>query len=102
MACSSARSTAATPGRPVARADRALLCYGQRGQEVWAGGQAGRLLHSIDNGTTWSAVAVSFNGQSLSSDVTNLDMRGTAGVVLSTDTHEIWSSSDGGKTWEKK
>lgn len=85
-----------------ARADHALLCYANRGQDVWAGGQAGRLLHSSDNGATWSAVAVSINGQPLSSDVTHLAISGPSGVVLSTETQETWSSSDGGKTWGKK
>ena len=85
-----------------ARAEHALLCYASRGQEVWAGGQAGTLLHSVDNGATWSAVAVSFGGQRLSSDVTRVDVRGPAEIVLSTDAHETLSSTDDGKTWEKK
>ena len=89
-----------------ARAEHALLCYANRGQEVWAGGQAGTLLHSVDNGATWSAVAVAVGGQQLSSDVTRLDirltLRPTVEIVLSTDTHETLSSMDGGKTWEKK
>ena len=85
-----------------ARAPLALLCYGNRGQDVWAGGQSGTLLHSADNGATWSAVAVSSNSQSLSSDVINLSLPGPAQIVLSTGTHETWSSLDGGKTWEKK
>lgn len=91
------------------RADHALLCYANpnRGPEVWAGGQAGTLLHSTDGGTTWSAVSVSFKGQPLSSDVTHIDVthvdvRGPAAIVLATDNHETWSSADGGKTWEKK
>lgn len=36
-----------------ARAKHPLLCYANRGQEIWAGGQAGTLLHSSDGGTTW-------------------------------------------------
>jgi hypothetical protein len=85
-----------------ARAEHALLCYANRGQEVWAGGQAGTLLHSVDNGATWSAVAVSVGGQRLSSDVTRVDVRGPTEIVLSTDAHETFSSTDDGKTWEKK
>jgi hypothetical protein len=85
-----------------ARAEHALLCYASRGQEVWAGGQAGTLLHSVDNGATWSAVAVSIGGQRLSSDVTHVDVRGPAEIVLATDAHETFSSTDDGKTWEKK
>lgn len=84
------------------RADHALLCYAPRGQEIWAGGQAGTLLHSTDGGTTWSAVGVSFKGQPLSSDITHIDVRDPAEIVLTTSNHETWNSADGGKTWEKK
>jgi hypothetical protein len=79
-----------------------LVCYANRGQEIWAGGQAGTLLHSIDGGTTWNAVVVSFNGQPLGADITHIEMRGPAGIILATDNHESWNSTDGGKTWEKR
>lgn len=84
------------------RADHALLCFASRGQQVWAGGQAGTLLRSTDEGTTWTAVAVSFGGQPLTSDVTHIETRSSAEVMLITGNHESWSSSDGGKTWVKK
>jgi photosystem II stability/assembly factor-like uncharacterized protein len=55
-------------------------------------------------------VQPSIKGQPLSSDVTHIDLRGDvrgdvrgpAEIVVSTSNHEIWSSADGGKTWEKK
>ncbi|MGA9641262.1 MAG: zf-HC2 domain-containing protein [Terriglobales bacterium] len=83
----------------LARADRALLCDAVRGVEIWAGGQAGTVMRSTDNGATWAAVAVSSNGQTLSADVTGIELRGPAVVFLSTNNHETWSSTDGGKTW---
>ncbi|MGA7969869.1 MAG: YCF48-related protein [Terriglobales bacterium] len=90
-----------------ARGDHSLLCYTSRGPEMWAGGEAGTLLHSSDSGATWSAVAVSYQGRSLDSAVTHIDVRGPAErgpaeIILSTGDHHIWSSADGGKTWEKK
>jgi hypothetical protein len=85
-----------------ARAALALLCYANRGQDVWAAGQSGTLLHSADNGATWSAIGVSFNGQALSSDVIDVKLQGPVQIVLSTSTHETWNSADAGKTWEKK
>jgi len=85
-----------------ARADHPLLCYANRGQEIWAGGQAGTLLHSTDGGTTWSAVGVSFKGQPLSSDITHVEMSGLSGIVLATGDHESWNSTDSGKSWEKQ
>jgi hypothetical protein len=41
-------------------------------------------------------------GQKLSFDVTHIDMHGPAEIVVSTSNHEIWSSADSGKTWDKK
>lgn len=84
------------------QSNHALLCYSNRGNEVWAGGKAGTLLHSTDNGTTWTAVVPSFEGQSLSSDVIHVDVLALNEVVLVTDNHETWNSPDGGKSWVKK
>ena len=83
------------------RAEHTLLCYANRGQEIWAGGQAGTLLHSTDGGTTWTAVGVSFKGQPLGSDITHIEMRGLTGIILATGNHDGWNSTDGGKTWDK-
>ena len=84
-----------------ARADHSLLCYADRGQEIWAGGQAGTLLHSGDNGVTWTRVAVTIKGETLGSAITRI-YASAAEIALSTENHETWSSADGGKTWEKK
>ena len=84
------------------RADHVLLCYASRGQEIWAGGQAGTLLHSTDGGTTWSAVIFSFKGHPLSSDITHIEVQAPPEIVLATSNHETWNSADGGKSWEKK
>ncbi len=108
------------------RADHPLLCYASHDEDVWAGGQAGTLFHSADGGVTWVQVQPSIKAQQLSSDVTHIDVRGNVPgsvrgnvpgnvrgddrggvrgpveIVLSTSNGEIWSSADGGKTWEKK
>ena len=84
------------------RADHPLLCYASRDQDVWAGGQAGTLFHSADSGVTWLRVQPSIRTLPLTSDITHIDVRGAAEVVISTSNHEIWSSADSGKTWDKK
>jgi hypothetical protein len=92
------------------RADHPLLCYASHDDDVWTGGQSGALFHSANSGVTWVQVQPSIKGQFLSSDVTHIDfrgdvrgdVRGPAEIVLSTSNHEIWSSPDGGKTWDKK
>jgi hypothetical protein len=84
------------------RAHHPLLCYASHDEDVWTGGQAGTLFHSADSGITWLQVQPSINTQSLTSDITHIDVRGPAEVVISTSNREIWSSADKGKTWEKK
>jgi hypothetical protein len=92
------------------RADHPLLCYASHDEDVWTGGQAGALFHSANRGVTWVQVQPSIKGQALSSDVTHIDLhgdargdvRGPAEIVVSTSNNEIWSSADGGKTWDKK
>jgi hypothetical protein len=83
-------------------ADHPLLCYASHDNDVWTGGQAGTLFHSADSGVTWVQVRPSIKGQQLSFDVTHIDVRGPAEIVVSTSNHEIWSSADGGRTWDKK
>jgi hypothetical protein len=104
------------------RADHPLRCYASRDHDVWAGGQAGTLFHSADSGLTWVQVRPSVNGQGLSSDIAQIDLRSDVRgdmrnearrdahsdaqalgeIVLTTRNNETWSSADTGKTWEKK
>jgi hypothetical protein len=84
------------------RADHPLLCYASHDEDVWTGGQTGTLFHSTDSGVTWLQVLPSIKGLPLTSDITHVEVRGPAEVVISTSNHEIWSSADSGKTWEKK
>jgi Photosynthesis system II assembly factor YCF48 len=81
--------------------EHSWLCYATHGQEVWAGGQAGALQHSNDGGVSWSSIAVTAHGQRLNSDVIQIDVQSPR-VALTTANHEMWTSSDGGKVWEKK
>jgi len=100
-------------------ADHPLLCYASHDADVWTGGRAGILFHSANNGVTWVQVQPSIKAQTLSSDITHIEMRndelrgnmhgnlrdgirGPAEILLSTSNNEIWSSADGGKTWDKK
>jgi hypothetical protein len=84
------------------RPDHPLLCYASHGADVWTGGQAGTLFRSADGGVTWEQVQPAVKGQQLSADITHIDVRGPAEVIVSTSDNETWSSVDGGKTWGKK
>jgi hypothetical protein len=96
-------------------ADHPLLCYASHDEDVWTGGQAGALFHSANSGVTWVQVQPSIKARQLGSDITRIevrndevrgDLRGNARppaeIILSTSNNEIWSSADGGKTWDKK
>jgi len=87
---------------PILQWEHPWLCYAARGRELWAGGPAGALQHSVDNGASWNVVAVSAQGQSLGGDVVHIEVLSASQIALTTATGETWTSSDGGETWVKK
>jgi photosystem II stability/assembly factor-like uncharacterized protein len=86
-------------------ADHPLLCYASYDQDVWAGGQAGTIFHSLDGGVTWVRVMPSAKDQILSSDINRIEIlgtvKGTETIVVSTSNSERWTSVDSGNTWRK-
>jgi len=88
--------------KTVLRSDRALLCYAASGNELWAGGKGGDLFHSANGGVTWDQVHPSAQQQTLSDDVTRIEIRSAFEVTLFTSNNQSWSTMDGGKTWAKK
>jgi hypothetical protein len=81
---------------------RPLLCVAGTNLDVWVGGKDGALFHSANAGVTWNQVHPSVQDKALTDDVTHIDVYGSARVVLVTGKMESWSTTDGGKTWEKK
>ena len=88
--------------KTVLHSDRPLLCYATNGNEIWVGGKGGDLFHSANGGLAWNRVHPWAQEQTLSDDVTNIDIYNSSHIVLSTSNHQTWSTSDGGKSWEKK
>jgi hypothetical protein len=86
----------------VLRADHPLQSYASHNQNVWVGGLAGTLFHSADGGLTWVRAHPSIKNQSLSSDITHIEVLDSGEIVVSTNKNEIWNSGDGGQTWGKK
>jgi hypothetical protein len=82
--------------------DNHLLCYAAQGNNVWAGGKAGALYHSMDTGNTWTSLHPSFRDRSLAADVSHIEVRGPDEIILSTSNGESWTTSDNGKTWAIK
>jgi hypothetical protein len=66
-----------------------------RGKDVWAGGSHATLIHSHDSGATWETVKL---GDSASGTVMSI-IAGALNVQVKTSDNQLWSSTDGGKTW---
>ncbi len=81
---------------------RGLRCISAFGTHVWAAGKNGVVFHSADSGATWTEVRPLIGDQTLSDDVTRIDVSGPDQVVLSTGKNESWSTLDGGTTWARK
>jgi hypothetical protein len=72
------------------------------GLEVWAGGSGGALYHSTDAGNHWTRVVPAAAGRVLTSDIVSVEFADPQHGKLSTSTAEVWTTSDGGQTWQKK
>ena len=72
------------------------------GTDLWAGGSAGALYHSVDGGDTWSRVAVGANGVALTGDILGVTFTDGQHGKVTTSTPETWSTADAGQTWQKQ
>jgi hypothetical protein len=72
------------------------------GAEVWAGGSAGALYHSLDAGNHWTHVVPSSAGTVLTGDIVSLDFPDSQNGRVTTSTPEVWTTSDAGQTWQKQ
>jgi len=72
------------------------------GNEVWAGGTAGRLYHSSDAGSHWVQVVASSGNVALSGDIVSLDFSDAQHGRVTTSNREVWLTSDAGQTWRKQ
>ncbi|HEY3770201.1 MAG TPA: YCF48-related protein [Candidatus Angelobacter sp.] len=66
-----------------------------RGKDIWAGGSNATLIHSRDAGSTWETVNL---GDTATGSIVSI-IAGTFNVQVKTSANQLWSSSDGGKTW---
>lgn len=72
------------------------------GPDVWAGASQGMLFHSGDNGTHWTRVLPATAGVALSGDIVSLDFPDAQHGRVTTSTPEVWTTADGGHTWQKQ
>src|SRR5580700_2934061 len=73
-----------------------------RAAEVWAGGSAGALYHTVDGGNRWSRVAPSANGAVLTGDIIGIQFTGSLNGTVTTSNAEVWITADDGQTWQKQ
>ncbi len=72
------------------------------GADVWAGGSAGALYHSLDAGNHWTRIVPADAGAILTGDVISLEFPDPQHGKVSTSTSEIWITKDDGQTWQKQ
>jgi hypothetical protein len=69
------------------------------GFHIWAGGNGGLLFHSEDGGSHFAPVRIGQSPAALSGDIVTLAFADAQQGRLETSSHEVWTTSDGGKTW---
>jgi len=72
------------------------------GPEVWAGGSAGVLYHTVDGGSGWTLVLPSAAGAILTGDITSIQFPDSQHGTVATSTTEVWITADDGQTWHKR
>ncbi len=94
------RSTIKTPkGQAAAPIFRAVVATGI---DVWAGGSAGALYHSVDGGNRWTRVVPSVAGAVLTGDIVVLEFSDSQHGRVATSTAEVWTTGDNGQSWQKQ
>jgi hypothetical protein len=71
------------------------------GMEVWAGGNAGILYHTVDAGNSWSRVVPSYEGEPLGGDIVSIQFPDPQHVQISTSVGQTWLTVDSGQSWRK-
>jgi hypothetical protein len=76
------------------------LCVTDR--EVWVGGSQGNLFYSSDAGAHWEQIKPAFGGQTLTSDISQIQFADPQHGTVSTTDHQTWTTADGGHAWRKQ
>lgn len=81
---------------------RGFRALSAQGMDVWVGGRAGILYHSSDVGMHWTRIIPVAENTTLASDIVSMDFRDRVHGKLMTGNRESWTTSDGGKTWQRE
>jgi hypothetical protein len=81
----------------VSVADLPFRAISSLGNDVWVGGSAGALYHSANSGQSWTKAApVS------TADIVQINFYDSQNGQLNTANGQVWSTSDGGRSWRLK
>lgn len=72
------------------------------GVDVWAGGAAGVLYHSVDAGNRWTRVVPGAGSVTLTGDIVSVDFSDTLHGRIATSTAQTWTTSNDGQTWQQQ
>ncbi len=72
------------------------------GPDVWVGGTEGAIYHSNDAGSHWMPVSLTDEGMPLSDDVISIKFASPQQGTILTGHQAVWTTDDGGLTWNKK
>jgi len=84
--------------RPPAK-DFQAMSVAAVGQQVWAGGKAGALFLSHDNGKTWTKVSLTGDDIIPLGDVTEIKVTSAQLVDVILSSGDDWQTNDGGKSF---
>jgi hypothetical protein len=88
-----------TTNQPGVNQTGRLRVVAAAGFHVWVGCDGGVLLHSQDTGGHFTNVKVHRKKATLTGDIVALAFSDTLHGRLETADHDVWTTSDGGKTW---
>lgn len=72
------------------------------GPDVWAGASGGLLYHSPDAGAHWTRVVPSASGASLTGDILTVEFIDSQHGRVTTSAPQVWTTADGGQSWQKQ
>jgi hypothetical protein len=93
-----AKSAPAPPAPVIFRA----LAISSNAAEVWAGGSAGILYHTMDGGNLWVRVIPSDAGIALTGDIVSIQFSDPRNGTVTTSNAAAWTTNDDGQSWHKQ
>ncbi len=82
--------------------DHVFRAIAVAGRNVWLGGKKGVLFHSADAGQHWAQMKPTADNPLPASDILGIEFEDELHGKLTTASNVSWTTSDGGRSWEKQ